>query len=246
MHKLVILVGLFCSLGQAQEIVSSVQNPVDSASELRLVPFLGASTFTLSTNGRKSEQRLSPAGALMLNVGRKALIYEAGLAFVQTGAKENLTFAVPNSLSSTQNINGTYELKMDYLAVPVLAKLRLGNKAIKPFFKLGAVPMYLLSVEEKTRRDSYNYVIPNAFGTDPSTFSATSPASETISTDKSAFNNFLLYGQAGLGIEANITETTSLIVEGNYSRNITKIKSDDVNRVSEGISLIAGLAFFID
>ncbi len=151
--------------------------------------------------------------ALHLNLPALPVGIESGLFYSQKGTV--VSFTDPDFGS----IDGTF--KLDYLEIPVLAKLGLGAGPINPHLLAGPYLGFNLNAEVEGEESGFSF-------------------SEDISDDVNSTDFGLMFG-AGLDFNLGVT---ALSAQARYSLGLTDIFEDDDEGLKHGVfSVVVGINF---
>lgn len=144
------------------------------------------------------------------DIGRSELVFETGILYQQLGA-------------TAKNDNLNVSIDLNYLSVPLEAKLYLsGQNTSSLYLKGGLMPSFLTSK---------NLTVSNSI--------------VAVSTSDLLVNDFDLRGVIGIGAKIDLNQRAALVLESTYMTGITKVSSTNEDVHNSAITFTSGLAIEI-
>lgn len=187
------------------------------ASAVRLIPHAGAAFFEQIGGDSSSQMQSGLAAGLHLDFGTGPLVFQTGAQYLRATVK---------TIGQFQGEFVPGRMHLDYVAVPLFAKFYILGQARGTglFAKAGIMPMALVG----------NHVRVN--GGTGSPHSARVPAELLAPLDVAAV--------AGIGLSWAMTDETTLVVDGTFSRGTMKVnKQGDDALLNQGFTSTIGAAF---
>jgi len=204
----------------------------------KIIPTLGYVSTTVNgmldyelKSGEQGNDAYQPwqggfGAGILVDVGHSNFVFETGLLYHQMGSKLKI-----NIESNLNNGSANSELKLEYLAIPLVAKYNFsGARRTGIFIKGGLLPSLLLDAKEKS---SY------------SKRALESGLTSSDSTTKSIKNDLKeidVLGTLGAGININMSPSSVFLFDASYNYGFTQITKDKDFK-NEGFLFLLGAAF---